>query len=145
MVAGELDRELITSRVGRAPLAVVLGPQQERALGRPRILGCDHDERPRQRHGHAVGGDLPFLHGFEQRGLRARRGAVELAGQHDVPEERTGPNSKLSVRWLQCCRRSRPTQQIGRELKAAKPRVERVRQRFGQQDLAGAGTSSMST
>ena len=34
--------------------------------------------------------DVLFLHGFEQRALRLGRGAVDLVGQQDVGEHRTG-------------------------------------------------------
>ena len=46
-----------------------------------RILRGDHQERLRQRIGMGVHGDLPFVHGFEQRRLRLRCSAINFIGQ----------------------------------------------------------------
>ena len=43
----------------------------------------------------AVDGDLRFVHGFEQGGLRLRRGAVDLVGQQDVGEDGAGLEFEL--------------------------------------------------
>ena len=61
-----------------------------RALVLDRVLRGDHEEGTFEWVGHAVRRDLPLLHRLEQRGLCARRGTVDLVGQEDVAEHRTG-------------------------------------------------------
>ena len=41
--------------------------------------------------------DLPLLHGFEQRGLRLGRRAVDFVGQHDVGEDRPADEAELAL------------------------------------------------
>ena len=49
---------------------VALAVGKRRGPGRVEwVLRGQHHERPWQRHGRAIGGDLAFLHRFEQRGL----------------------------------------------------------------------------
>ena len=69
--------------------------QRERALELDRVLRRQHQERPRQRARLAVDGDLALLHRLQQRRLGARRGAVDLVGQHDLGEDRPGPELEL--------------------------------------------------
>ena len=47
---------------------------------------------------HAVDGDLLLLHRLEQRGLRLRRGPVDLVGEHDLGNDR--PGAELEVAGL---------------------------------------------
>ena len=54
-----------------------------------RVLRGDHHERLRQRVRLAVDADLAFVHGFEQRRLRLRRGAIDLVGQQEIGEDRS--------------------------------------------------------
>src|SRR5882762_2792315 len=61
-----------------------------------RILGGDHEKRPRQRQSFAVNRDLRFVHGFEKRGLRARRGAIDFVGEDHVCENRAGTKFKFA-------------------------------------------------
>ena len=78
--------------------AVELGlGQAVRALLLHRVLGGDDDERARHVVADAVDGDVALLHHLEQRGLRLRRGPVDLVGQHDV--ENTAPRRKSNVPW----------------------------------------------
>ena len=56
--------------------------------------------------------DLLFAHRFEQRRLRARRGAVDLIGQHDVGEDRAGLEIELC--WRCCCKIETPSTSPGR-------------------------------
>jgi hypothetical protein len=49
-----------------------------------------HGEGRGQRVRGAVQGHLALGHGLQQRGLRARRGAVQLIRQHELTEEGTG-------------------------------------------------------
>ena len=81
--------------------AVELGlGQRVGALVLDRVLGGDHEERPGERVGHAVGGDLALLHGLEQRGLGLGRRPVDLVGQDQVGEDRAGPEGEPAVcRW----------------------------------------------
>ena len=41
-----------------------------------------------------------LLHRFEQAGLRLRRRAIDLVGQHDLGDDRTWPELELAGRWL---------------------------------------------
>ncbi len=52
------------------------------------VLRGQHEERVGQLVPGAADGDLAFLHGFEQGGLRLGRRAVDLVGQDDVGEQR---------------------------------------------------------
>ena len=54
------------------------------------ILRRHHEERRFQFMRGGAAGDGAFLHGFEQRRLRFRRGAIDFVGQNQVGENRTG-------------------------------------------------------
>ena len=74
--------------------------QREGAVLLDRVLRRDHEERGGQRPRDAVDRDLALLHALEQRRLRARRGAVELVGEHDVREHRARAGTRTrSLRW----------------------------------------------
>ena len=62
--------------------------QRIRAFLLDRILRREHEERLGQAHRVAARGHAMLLHRLEQRGLRARRRAVDLVGEHDVGEDR---------------------------------------------------------
>ena len=81
------------------------------ALLLDRVLRGDDHERRRQGVGAPVDGDLALLHRLEQRRLRLRRGAVDLVGEHDVGEQRTGLEPERLGRALRRC--SRPTRSVG--------------------------------
>ncbi len=69
--------------------AVLLGfGQRIGALLFDRVLRGQHEERIGQRVTHAADRHLPFLHRFEQRGLRLGRRAVDLVRQDRVREQR---------------------------------------------------------
>ena len=53
-----------------------------------RILRRDHHERAGQGMRVAIDGDLPFVHGFEERRLRFGRGAIDLISQQEIAEDR---------------------------------------------------------
>ena len=95
------------------PLVLALGvadadPQQEAvelrlrervgALVLDRVLGREHDERRRERPRLALDRDLPLLHRLEQRGLRLRRGAVDLVGEEEVGEDRARAGTRSRTR-----------------------------------------------
>ena len=54
------------------------------------ILGGHHQEGTFELVRGSAAGDGALLHGFEQRGLRLGRGAVDFVGQHQVGENRAG-------------------------------------------------------
>ena len=69
--------------------AVLLGfGQRIGAFLLDRVLRGQHEERVGQLVADAADGDLPFLHGFEQGGLRLRRRAVDFVGENHVGEQR---------------------------------------------------------
>ena len=61
------------------------------------ILRGDDEKRLRQPAGFPLHGHLPLFHGFEQRTLGLRCGAVDLIGQHDVGKNRTGMKLEAST------------------------------------------------
>src|SRR6266481_1002769 len=61
-----------------------------------RVLRGDDEKRLRQRERFTVDGDLRFVHGFEKRGLRARRGAIDFVGEDDIGEDRAGTKFKIA-------------------------------------------------
>ncbi len=89
------------------------------------------------------GRDLPFLHRFEQRGLRLRRRAVDFVGEHDVREDRPVDEAELAlaVRGLVEDRRAGDVggHQVGRELDALERDVENLRDRADHERLGQAG------
>ena len=87
-----------------------------------------------------VHGDLRFVHGFEQSGLRFRRGAIDLVGQHDVGENRAGLELELLLDGVEDADADDVAgQHVRGELDALKRTVERMRQRLRQRGLADAG------
>ena len=69
--------------------AVLLGfGQRIGAFLLDRVLRGQHEERIAQAVAHPADRDLPFLHGFEQGGLRLGRRAVDFVGQDHVGEQR---------------------------------------------------------
>ena len=114
--------------------------QREGALVLDRVLRGDDEERLRHRTGHAVDRHLPLLHGLEQRRLRLGRGPVDLVGEHDLADDRPGPELEL-LRLLVVDRQAGDVrrQQVGRELDAAEGAAEAPGDRSGQHRLAGPG------
>ena len=88
-------------------------------------------------------GDAPLLHRLKERGLRLRRGAVDLVGQDQVVEDRARQEAHATTdvapRVLLFVQHVGPGdvggQQIGRELHAAERQVERLGQRGHEQRL----------
>ena len=68
--------------------------QRVRAFELNGILRRQHREVVGQRIARAIDGDLPFLHRFEQRRLRARRGAIDFVHQQQVGEHRPAMQSE---------------------------------------------------
>ena len=70
--------------------------ERERAFLLDRVLGRDQQEGRRELARHAVDRHLTLCHGFEQRGLRLRHRAVDLVDEHDVREDRPGPELEVA-------------------------------------------------
>ena len=78
--------------------AVQLGlGQRVGALHLDRVLGRQHEERPRQLVDGGRDGDGLLLHRFEQGGLGLGRGAVDLVGQDQVGEDRPGLEGEVAA------------------------------------------------
>ena len=76
-----------------------------------RVLRGEDGEPGGQRAAHAVGGHLALFHAFQQRGLGARRHAVDLVHQQQVGEHRPGVEGEDSRNpaaesWCPECRRA---------------------------------------
>ena len=88
-----LEHEAVLLRFGQRVGAFLLD----------RVLRGQHEERVGELVPHAADRDLPLLHGFEQRGLRLGRRAVDFVGQDDVGEQRalagTGTRGGRSMRF----------------------------------------------
>ena len=107
-----------------------------------RVLGRQHEERFGQHVTHTGGRHLMFLHGFEQRRLRLGRRAVDLVGEDDVREHRSGNERQLPAfrRVLKNLgTRDVGGHQVRRELHALELQVKDLRQRFHEQRLGEAG------
>ena len=76
-----------------------------------RVLRGDHEEGFGQRHGLAVQGHLPLLHGFEQRALRFGRCAVDFIRQHQLREDRATLKAELAGVAIE----DRDAEDIGRQ------------------------------
>ena len=92
VVRSRIWRQLLAAAVLHEQLeeeAVELGlGQRVGALLLERVLRGHDEERLLELADLAAGGDLLFLHRFEQGGLRLGRGAVDLVGEDDLGEDR---------------------------------------------------------
>ena len=105
-----------------------------------RILGGDDEIGLRQQSPLAIDRHLRLGHGFEQRGLGARRGAIDFVGKQHMGEHRTFVKAEgLGLRVEDGDADDVAGQQVGSELHARKTRLDRARERLGQRRLAGAG------
>ena len=113
------------------------------ALLLDRVLRGQHEERRLQPGGLAHHRHLLLLHRLEHGGLRLGRGTVDLVGEHDVGEHRTGHEVKLAAAvapLLQDVGASDVHRhQIGRELDAAELERHRLGQPAHQERLGEAG------
>ena len=121
--------------------AVELGlRQREGALVFDRVLGRHHQEGTFEGIGDAVDADLLFLHGFEQGGLGARGGAVDLVGQQDVHEHRAGVELEPPFGLVEHGDAGHVVgQQVGHALQALELAVDAGREGARQHGLAGTG------
>ena len=104
------------------------------------VLRGDHHERLRQRMRLPVDADLAFVHGFEQRRLRFRRGAVDLVGQQEITEDRSRLKLKgFRVGVVDGDAKHVAGKHIAGELQPVEAAGNRARQRLSQRSLADAG------
>ncbi len=104
------------------------------------ILRGDNEKRIRQGERFAVHRDLRFVHGLEKRGLRARCGAVDFVGEHDVGEDRAGAEFKLARFGIVDADAEHVAgQQVRSELNALEGAMKRFREGLRERGLADAG------
>ena len=104
------------------------------------VLRREDEERLGQRARLALDRDLALGHRLEERGLRARRGAVHLVGEDDLGEDRAGTEEERAVGGaVDRAAEDVGRQEVGRELDAGERGAERARERLRQRRLAGAG------
>src|SRR5216684_2088322 len=105
-----------------------------------RILRGNHEKRLRQRERFAVDGDLRLVHGFEKRGLRARRGAIDFIGEDHVGENRPGAEFKFArFGIVDADAENIAGEQVRRELDALKAAMKGFRERLCESSFADAG------
>ena len=107
-----------------------------------RVLGGHDHEQRRQLVGRARHRDLALFHRLEQRRLHLGRGAVDLVGQHDVGEDRTGLETELGLPVRPGDRPRCPSHprasRSGRELDAGEVRLEVLGQALDRPSLGQA-------
>ncbi len=88
----------------------------------------------------AVDGDLPLVHRLEQRGLRLRRGAVDLVGQQEVGEDGARLEfERLGVGVVDGDAEDVAGQHVAGELQAVEAAVDGAGEGVGEGGLAHAG------
>ncbi len=114
--------------------------QGEGAARAHRVLRGDDKERLGQGACRPFDGDLPLLHGFEQRALAFRRGAVDLVGEHQLGEDRPGVEDELPAVLVEYRGAENVArQQVGRELDALEVQAQHFGQGMTQGGLAHPG------
>src|ERR1700674_2530084 len=104
------------------------------------ILRGDDQKRLGQRERFAVDGDLRFVHGFEKRGLGARRGAIDFVGEDHVGENWAGTKFKIArFGIVDADAENIAGEQVRRELDALKAAMKRFCERLRESGLANAG------
>src|SRR5580698_8362183 len=104
------------------------------------ILRGQHQKRIGQRVRVIIHGDLRFVHRFQQRGLRLRRGAIDFVGHDDVRENRPGLEFEFLRRGIEDADADYVAgQQVGSELNALERAAEGT-----SEVLPTPGTSSIS-
>ena len=128
-----LDVGVADVELGEEPIELRLG-QRVGALVLDRVLRREHEERIGERMRATVDTHLMFLHRFEQRGLGLGWSAVDLVGEEQVGEDRTGPEHEIGT-----AQRHRAgevgRQHVGCELHAPELDADRARERSREQRL----------
>ena len=105
-----------------------------------RVLRGDDEKRLRQRERFTVDGDLRFVHGFEKRGLRARRGAIDFVGEDDIGEDRAGTKFKIArLGIVDADTENIAGEQVRGELDALKAAMKGFCERLRESGLADTG------
>ena len=129
----ELEEEAIQLRLG----------QRIRAFHLQRVLRRQDQERLLELVGRLADRDADVLHRLEQRRLRLRRRAVDLVGEHDVGEDRSGleleEGAAVRVLLHDVGADDVGRHQVGRELDARELQVQHVGERVHEARLADAG------
>ena len=113
--------------------------QRVGALVLDRVLRREHEERARELVRVDVDGHAPLLHALEQARLRLRRRAVDLVDEHDVREDRAGPELEAALALVEDVRADDVGgQQVGGALDARELEVQRARERACERRLADA-------
>lgn len=116
-------------RVGAFEFDGILRGEDEKRIGQP-------PRRAEQR-------DRLLLHGFEQRRLRLRRGAVDFVGEHDVGEDRSRMERQFTHAgrvFLKDVRAENVARhEVGRELDALEFKAEQQPERLDERGFAHAG------
>jgi len=105
-----LSRRVAEIEPDQEPVELCFG-QGEGPLMVHGVLGRDDEERRRQIERRAVDRDLALAHCFQQRGLGARRGPIDLIRHDDLSEDRAGPELELGRLLVE----NRTTGDVGRE------------------------------
>jgi hypothetical protein len=128
VVEHDLEEEAVELRLGQLEHVAVL----------VRVLRRDDEERIRELVPFPLDGDLTLLHRLEERGLRARRGPVDLVGEQDVREHDAGEEHLLAHPDRVDSRQLRRGR-VRRELDALERRPEHVGGRAGEKSLRAPG------
>src|SRR5438270_3111807 len=105
-----------------------------------RVLGGDHEERPRQRVTARADGNRALLHRLEHGRLRLRRRTVDFVDQDQIGEHRTRLKLEAPLAGIACHQQIRPQNvgrhQVGRALNPAVREIQHVRECPHQERLA---------
>ena len=114
--------------------------QRKGPLELHRVLRREQHERPRQGVRDAVDGHAALLHRLEEGRLGARRGAVDLVGQHDVGKQRSRAELELAALLVEDHRaRHVGGQKVGGALDSREAQTQGGGDRAHQQGLGNAG------
>ena len=109
-----------------------------------RVLRGEHEKRIGQLMAISTGGDLPFLHGFEQGRLRFGRCAVDLVGQYHVGKQRAFEKFEFAMPAVAVFVHHVGAgdvagHQVGRELDAVEVQRQALAERADEQRFGQAG------
>lgn len=105
-----------------------------------RVLRGQHHERPAERVGAAVNGDLPLVHRFQQGGLGFRGGAVDFISEEKIGENRAGFELEfVGMRIEDTNAGNVGGEHIGGELEAVETAIDGAGKGVGERSFADAG------